>query len=184
MALAQTQGGAAAGSGAQSESGGASEKVYQFNEVDKPAKILSRPHPDTAGFEGLEGGSGTIMVEAVLSASGAVKDVKVIRPLPGSITSAGREARRRLTESVLRAVYGIKFEPAVKDGKPVSQRIKVAHTFGLGSGVIVGDGAKLVYYPEGCADYSRITPGKTVLFRSKEEARQAGYKKAKSKCLR
>ncbi|HEY9285493.1 MAG TPA: energy transducer TonB [Pyrinomonadaceae bacterium] len=164
---------------------GVDEVVYDRKEVDTPAVILSRPAPMMPEAARQESLSGPILIEFVLSASGVVKDAKVISPTPFALTKSREQAFRELTESALQAAYAIKFEPAIKDGRAVSQRQKIQYNFKLydfDGDSVVGDSSKRVYYAAGCADYSRIADGNMVSFGSNELAKKAGYKKAKSKC--
>lgn len=54
--------------------------------------------------------TGLVQIRAVLCVTGKVTDIEVIRGLPYGVT-----------ESVIRALLKTKFEPAEKDGQPVSQ---------------------------------------------------------------
>jgi hypothetical protein len=45
---------------------------------------------------------------------------------------------------------------------------------------IVGDKLAKVYYPSGCQGQATVQPDKRVVFKTTEEAEQAGYKKAKT----
>jgi TonB family protein len=65
-----------------------------------------------------QGVQGTVVLQVVFQANGAIGGVKVIRGLPYG-----------LTESAIGAARKIKFEPAVKDGKPVSVRGSLEFTF-------------------------------------------------------
>jgi TonB family protein len=64
--------------------------------------------------------SGTVVLRAVFSASGDVTNIRVVSGLPYG-----------LTESAVEAAREIRFSPAVKDGRPVSQYIQIEYNFNL-----------------------------------------------------
>jgi TonB family protein len=63
---------------------------------------------------------GTVVLSAVFGVDGQIGDVRVIRGLPHG-----------LTENAIIAAKTIRFEPAVKDGQPVSVRGSIEFTFNL-----------------------------------------------------
>lgn len=63
---------------------------------------------------------GTVVIEAVLSANGYVTNITVTKGLDDG-----------LTESAIDAARDIRFFPAQKDGKPVSQRTQLEYNFNL-----------------------------------------------------
>ena len=63
---------------------------------------------------------GTVVLQVVFHESGKITDIKVIRPL-----SHG------LTEQAIGTAYMTRFNPAMKDGKPVSVRGTIECTFNL-----------------------------------------------------
>jgi len=115
--------------------------------------------------------TGAVLLEAVLSPSGEVRDVKVLKGLPYG-----------LTKNALESITRIKFKPAIKNGRPVSQRMKFEYNFNLYDKLYIGDRSKMVYYEQGCSDYSNIALSDKVYFTSRKEAKKAGYKKAKDRC--
>jgi TonB family protein len=85
-----------------------------------PLKVISKPRAlftDSARRAGVEG---TTRLMVGFSANGTVSHVLVIKPL-----SHG------LGESAVRAARGIKFEPATRDGKPVSVVRNVEYHFNI-----------------------------------------------------
>lgn len=64
---------------------------------------------------------GTIVLSAEYGADGVIRDIKVERGLPYG-----------LTESAIEAAKAIRFDPAMKDGQPVSVRGKMEFYFSLG----------------------------------------------------
>ena len=63
---------------------------------------------------------GTVVLRAVFGADGKVKNILVLSPLPNG-----------LTERSLNAARMIKFEPATKDGRPVSMLVQIEYHFNL-----------------------------------------------------
>ena len=103
------------------------QKPINFDAPEKPAenetplKITSQPRADfterarVAGFT-----SGSVRVAVGFSADGVVKHVLIIKPLGYG-----------LDEQAVKAARQIKFEPALKDGKPISVVKLVEYTFTL-----------------------------------------------------
>jgi TonB family protein len=95
-------------------------KVFSGKEVTQRARILSQPragYTDTARQNGI---SGTVTLRMVLAASGEVTKITVVSGLPDG-----------LSEKAVAAARQIKFEPAMKDGRAVSQYIQVQYNFSL-----------------------------------------------------
>ena len=63
---------------------------------------------------------GTVVLSVVFGADGQIGDIKVIRGLPHG-----------LTQKAIEAASKIRFEPAMKDGRPVSVRGYVEYSFKL-----------------------------------------------------
>lgn len=94
--------------------------VYTPKEVIRKAVIIFRPEPQYPE-EAREGRvSGTVILKAVLSSSGKVTGIEAKKSLP-----------RGLTEKSIEAARQIKFIPAIKDGKFVSQTIQVEYNFSV-----------------------------------------------------
>jgi TonB family protein len=86
--------------------------VFGASEVQTRARLTSTP-------EALVGkASGQVRLRLVLAADGSVKDIFPIQP-----------AGRGLTESAVEAARRITFEPAVKNGAPVSQFVTLVYNF-------------------------------------------------------
>jgi TonB family protein len=62
--------------------------------------------------------SGTVKLLLVLSADGTVKHILVLQP-----------SHQPLTESAIEAARKIRFEPAIKDGHPVSSVLMMEYGF-------------------------------------------------------
>jgi TonB family protein len=160
---------------AQSEAKGAGGKeasegagpVYGAREVDKRALIVERIEPGYTEEAQRRKVEGVVILRAVLAATGEVADVEVSNGLPHGLTERAADAARR-----------IKFIPASKDGRRVSQRVTLAYYFILQGASYYGDGSKRVYYKRGCLDYRVIPPKDFVIFGGRKEAEESGYKKA------
>jgi TonB family protein len=118
----------------------------------KKALITFKPEP---GFteEALDNDVyGVVRLRAILSASGEVTDISVVKGLPDG-----------LTEKAIAAARQIRFQPAEKDGRPVSASVVLEYNFNLYDD---GSLAKIVEQPEPGyteeARRNRVT-GKVVL---------------------
>lgn len=94
------------------------EIVYNSRSVDKHAIILKKPEPGYTEAARVQKLEGTVIVSAVLSATGAVTHVLLVQG--GSV---------ELGELAVAAARQIKFKPAIKDGKPVAVRVRLEYTF-------------------------------------------------------
>jgi len=94
--------------------------IYKSDAVTTKAHILFKSPPrytDEARQKGIEG---TIRLRIVLSSDGQVRHILVVKGLGGGLTQTALEAAR-----------GIKFTPATKDGRPVSQFVIVEYNFDI-----------------------------------------------------
>ncbi len=103
--------------------GGAGRDVNQdgpFKQagVTKKAAILSKPEPGFTEEARKNDVDGVVRLRAVLSSWGQVTKISVIEGLPDG-----------LTEKAIAAARQIKFTPAQKDGRPVSQYIVLEYHF-------------------------------------------------------
>lgn len=144
------------------------EKVYEGEDVDTKAKILSQPQAVFTSQAARQHVVGIVKLKAVFTGSGEVKDIEAINKLPAGLTDNAIAAARKIT-----------FTPAMKDGHPVSQRIFLEYTFELYDRIIHGRNFPNVFYDERCRDYTSIAPENMVFFTSEKEAKKAGYKKSK-----
>lgn len=94
------------------------EPTFTTKQVDTRATILSRPAPGYTREARRNSVQGLVVLNVVLAADGTIGRVGVVRGLPAG-----------LTESAMRAACKIKFKPAIKDGKSVSQRVLVEYVF-------------------------------------------------------
>lgn len=97
-----------------------SRTVFRPLEVTTKARLLKRPFPETPERARQAGGSGRVVVLGVLDKDGEVRHLMVIE-------SSGNE----LTKASLEAARGIKFTPAVKDGRPVATLLQVEYNFNV-----------------------------------------------------
>lgn len=94
------------------------EKVYTSSEVTKTAVIVEKPKPEYRKEAVEKDVEGVVAVQLVLSSTGKVRDVQVVKGLSVNQNNAAMKAARQ-----------IKFIPAVKDGEPVSQSLTVEYPF-------------------------------------------------------
>ncbi|HEX8560174.1 MAG TPA: energy transducer TonB [Pyrinomonadaceae bacterium] len=94
--------------------------VLLGSEVDARARITRRPEPRYPPDARTTGARGTVRLRAVLAADGTVRHVLVLKGLPHG-----------LTEECVAAARGIRFEPAVKGGRPVSQFVLLEYNLSL-----------------------------------------------------
>jgi TonB family protein len=95
-------------------------RVFSPGEVTQKAQILARPNPQYTDEARKNQSSGTVVLKAVLSSSGQVTEIKTVSGLPYGLTEKAVEAARQ-----------IKFTPAMKDGRPVSQSVQIEYNFSL-----------------------------------------------------
>ena len=94
------------------------EKVFAGKDVDQRAQILSKPAPMYTEEARKNVVSGTVVLKAVLRSSGQVTHIRVIKGLPNGLTEQAIAAARR-----------VKFTPAIKAGRAVSQEIQFEYNF-------------------------------------------------------
>jgi protein TonB len=91
-----------------------------MNEVTVRAVITSKPEPGFTEEARKENVTGIVRLRAVLSASGDVTNISVVKGLPGG-----------LTERAISAAKQIRFRPAQKDGRTVSQYVTLEYNFNI-----------------------------------------------------
>jgi len=96
------------------------ETIFTQQEVDQTAKILSLPKPGYTELARQNNVQGVVKLQVVLTAEGAVRDIKVVSGLPDG-----------LSEKAIAAAQQVKFTPAIKDGKPVSVRVVLEYNFSV-----------------------------------------------------
>ncbi len=145
------------------------DKVYEAKQVDSTVKILSKPDPRYTAEAARQHVVGVVRLTAIFAADGEVKNVQVVNGLPAGLTENAIAVARRIT-----------FTPAMKDGRPASQRTTIVYTFELMERIIHGQRFPKLFYDERCHDYTNIEADNMVFFTSEKEAKKAGYKKSKT----
>lgn len=92
-------------------------RTFRASEVTCKAVITHKPEPQFTQGERKGMVTGVVRLRLVLSAEGKVDDITVISGLP-----------RGLTEKVIEAARGIRFMPAEKDGRKVSQQVVIEYS--------------------------------------------------------
>ncbi|HEV7904777.1 MAG TPA: TonB family protein [Pyrinomonadaceae bacterium] len=92
--------------------------IYKQDMVTTKADILSKPEPLYTEEARHKQISGMVRLRMVLSFDGKVRHILVLKALKGG-----------LTEMAVNAARGIKFKPAIKDGRPVSQFVTIEYNF-------------------------------------------------------
>jgi TonB family protein len=108
------------GRGGGGEGGGDPNRVYNPKDVSQKARILSKPEPQYTEEARKNQVSGTVVLRAVFSSSGQVTNIRAVNGLPYG-----------LTEKAIGAARQIRFTPATKDGRAVSQYIQIEYNFNL-----------------------------------------------------
>ncbi len=93
---------------------------FRMPEVTRKAVIVYKPPPGFTEEAKNNNVTGVVRLRAVLSSSGAVTNISVIKPLPDG-----------LTEKAINAARHIMFLPAQKDGRTVSQYIVLEYNFNI-----------------------------------------------------
>jgi TonB family protein len=91
---------------------------FRQKDVTKKAVITYKPEPGFIEDVLSDHVDGVVRLRAVLNKSGEVTDISVIKPMPGGFT-----------EKAVAAARQIKFRPAEKDGRPVSQYVVLEYSF-------------------------------------------------------
>lgn len=97
-----------------------SRAVLIANEADARARIIHRPYPDFTEEARRNNVRGRVRIRAVLAADGTVRHVLVLEGLPDG-----------MTEECVNASRAIRFTPAVKNGRPVSQFVMLEYNFDI-----------------------------------------------------
>jgi TonB family protein len=95
-------------------------EVFSSKEVTRRAIAVYRPEPSYTEEARKNEVSGTVSLRAIFSSSGKVTNIGIISALPFG-----------LTEKAIVAAKLIRFIPATKDGKFVSQYVKIEYNFNL-----------------------------------------------------
>jgi TonB family protein len=87
-----------------------SVQAYKATELDRKAKILEYPHPNFGVADVERYRNSVVVLRGVLCGSGKVTNLKVIQGVSD-----------RVDEEAIKTAKKIKFRPAQKDGRDVSQ---------------------------------------------------------------
>lgn len=100
---------------------------FSPKEVDVKAEITSQPEPEYTREARRIGVQGNVVLKVLLLGNGKLDRIRVVRRVPYG-----------LTENAIRAACEIKFKPAQKAGKEVSQWVTVEYPFRLAHSSIFG----------------------------------------------
>ena len=95
-------------------------RPFKQSEVSQRALITFKPEPGFTEEARRNNVTGLVRLRAILSASGEVTNVSVVKGLPDG-----------LTEKAISAARQIKFRPAQKDGRTVSQYVVLEYNFNI-----------------------------------------------------
>ncbi len=113
--------GCCGGSGGEGDGSGAGlHGFYRASQVERKARLLSKPEPQYTEEARKNAVSGTVVLRAVFASSGEVVQIRALRTLPFG-----------LTERAIAAARQIQFVPAVKGGHPVSVAMQLEYNFNL-----------------------------------------------------
>ncbi len=96
------------------------ERVFSGRQVTTKVVVVTKPVPSYTELARKNAVTGTVVLRAVFTSAGAVNNVHAVVGLPNG-----------LTEKAMKAARQIKFIPAIKDGKFVSQHIQLEYNFNL-----------------------------------------------------
>ena len=98
----------------------AQDAVYLPGSGVSLPRAIKQVHPEYTEDAKAAKVKGTVVVEAVVLASGGVGDVRVVSTLDDGLDRQAVNATKLWV-----------FEPGKKDGKPVAVLVQIAHTFNL-----------------------------------------------------
>ena len=110
----------AVGGGPADEAGVDYTRPFHYDDVTKRAIITAKPEPGFTEEARKFNVTGVVRLRAILSASGKVQAIIIVKGLPHGLT------RKALT-----AAQGVRFEPAQKDGRVVSQFVTFEYNFNI-----------------------------------------------------
>jgi TonB family protein len=95
-------------------------RPFRQNEVGRKALITFKPEPGFTEEARKNNVTGVVRLRAVLHASGSIQSISVVKGLPDG-----------LTEKAISAARQIRFTPAEKDGRTVSQYVVLEYNFNI-----------------------------------------------------
>ena len=110
------------GGGGPGGGGGGTDynKIFNTREVSKKAQIISKPEPLYTEEARKNQITGTVTLRMVLHSNGTVTNIVAVSRLPDG-----------LTEKAIAAARQIRFSPAEKDGRKVSQYATIQYNFNI-----------------------------------------------------
>jgi TonB family protein len=110
------------GPGGSPNGGGGEDynRIFSTKDVTQKARIISKPEAQYTEEARKNQVTGTVVLRAVLGSNGQVTGIRAVNGLPNG-----------LTEKAISAAHLIKFTPATKDGRAVSQYIQIEYSFNL-----------------------------------------------------
>jgi TonB family protein len=96
------------------------DRPFKQMEVTRKAILLFKPEPGFTEDARRFNVTGVVRLRGILSSAGKVTALSVVKPLPHG-----------LTRKALVAARSIQFEPAQKDGRPVSQYVVLEYNFNI-----------------------------------------------------
>jgi TonB family protein len=113
-------GGSIAAAAATRNDSNVAVQIFRGKEVTRKAGIVSKPEPAYTEKARKNNVTGTVRLRLVAAASGKITNIVAITRLPNG-----------LTEKAVLAASHIKFIPAMKDGRLVSQYITIEYNFNI-----------------------------------------------------
>ena len=113
-------GGGGMGSGEGEPGDGAGQPGGGGSGMDQRVRLLIKPEPQYTEEARRNQISGTVVLRVVFSSAGEVVQIRAVHTLPFG-----------LTERAIAAARQIRFNPALKDGKPVSVFMQLEYNFNL-----------------------------------------------------
>ncbi|MET0646617.1 MAG: energy transducer TonB, partial [Pyrinomonadaceae bacterium] len=96
------------------------DRPFKQNEVTKRAVVTFKPEPGFTEQARKFNVTGVVRLRAVLHSSGEMRNISVVKSLPHG-----------LTEKAMAAARQIRFGPAQKDGRAVSQYVVLEYNFNI-----------------------------------------------------
>jgi TonB family protein len=96
------------------------KRTYTSREVTKKAVVYHKPEPNFTVEARKNDLEGTVRLRLVLGSDGKVSQLTVVKGLPDG-----------LTEEAIKAARAIRFTPAQKDGRNVSQWVVIEYNFNI-----------------------------------------------------
>jgi TonB family protein len=96
------------------------DRPFRSNEVTKKAAITFKPEPDFTEGARKFSVTGVVRIRAILTKTGKLTNIAVVKGLPHG-----------LTEKAIAAARQIRFEPAQKDGRAVSQYVVLEYNYNI-----------------------------------------------------